>query len=110
MTLYFFAFLSGVVTIFAPCIWPLLPIILSSGVTGGHKKPLGIVTGISVSFLFATLALAFILRIFPVDPELFRLLGVAIILLLGFTLLIPGYFVARGKSQSFIQCFWRCKK
>ncbi len=89
MTLYFFAFLSGVVTIFAPCIWPLLPIILSSGVTSGHKKPLGIVTGISVSFLFATLALAFILRIFPVDPELFRLLGVAIILLLGFTLLIP---------------------
>ncbi len=89
MTLYFFAFLSGLVTIFAPCIWPLLPIILSSGVTGGHRKPLGIVTGISVSFLFATLALTFVLRIFPIDPEIFRLLGIGIIVLLGIMLLIP---------------------
>ncbi len=89
MTLYFFAFLSGLVTIFAPCIWPLLPIILSSGVNGGHKKPLGIVSGISVSFLFATLALAYVLRVFPVDPEVFRTFGVIIILVLGATLLVP---------------------
>lgn len=90
MTLYFFAFLSGLVTIFAPCIWPLLPIILSSGVTGGRKKPIGIVTGISLSFLFATLALTFVLRIFPIDPEIFRLAGIGIIILLGVTLLIPS--------------------
>lgn len=91
ITLYFFAFLSGLVTIFAPCIWPLLPIILSSGVTGGRRKPLGIVTGIALSFLFATLLLALVLRVIPIDPELFRILGVAIILLLGITLLVPRY-------------------
>ncbi len=91
MTLYFFAFLSGLVTIFAPCIWPLLPIILSSGVTGGHKKPLGIVAGIAVSFLFATLLLALLLRVLPIDPEIFRIVGVAVIILLGVTLLIPRY-------------------
>ena len=89
MTLYLFAFLSGVVTIFAPCIWPLLPIILSSGVTGGKKKPLGIIVGLSISFLFFTLALAALLKVVPIDPEIFRDLGIIIIIFLGFTLLIP---------------------
>lgn len=89
MTLYFFAFLSGLVTIFAPCIWPLLPIILSTSVTGGRRKPLGIVSGIAVSFLFATLLLALLLRVLPVDPEIFRLGGIIIIILLGITLVVP---------------------
>jgi cytochrome c biogenesis protein CcdA/thiol-disulfide isomerase/thioredoxin len=89
MTLYFFAFLSGLVTIFAPCIWPLLPIILSTSITGGRRKPLGIVSGIAVSFLFATLLLALLLRVLPIDPEIFRIGGIIIILLLGITLVVP---------------------
>lgn len=89
MTLYFFAFLSGLVTIFTPCIWPILPIILSSGVTGGKRKPLGIIIGLSLSFLFFTLVLASVLRVFPIDPEIFRTIGVVIIIFLGLTLLIP---------------------
>lgn len=93
MTLYFFAFLSGLVTIFAPCIWPLLPIILSVGATGKKQKPLGIIVGLSVSFLFFTLALASLLQVVPVDPEVFRVLGIIIILFFGITLLIPKFTV-----------------
>lgn len=89
MTLYFFAFLSGLVTIFAPCIWPLLPIILSSGVSGGRKKPIGIIIGLSASFLSVTLLLAALLKVFPIDPEIFRTLGIIIIVFLGLTLLVP---------------------
>lgn len=33
LLLLIFAFISGLVTILAPCIWPLLPIILSSSAT-----------------------------------------------------------------------------
>ena len=89
MILYFFAFLSGLVTIFAPCIWPLLPIILSSGASEGPKKPLGIIVGLSISFLFFTLLLASLLKVFPIDPEIFRALGVLIIMFFGITLLVP---------------------
>jgi len=32
--LLLFAFLSGLVTILTPCIWPLLPIVLSSSIAG----------------------------------------------------------------------------
>ncbi|MEP7162265.1 MAG: cytochrome c biogenesis protein DipZ [Candidatus Moraniibacteriota bacterium] len=88
--LLFFTFLSGVVTILAPCIWPLLPIILSASASGGHRKPLGIVTGIAVSFTFFTLSLSYILKIIPFDPDNLRLFGVVIIAFLGLVLVIPA--------------------
>lgn len=87
--LLFFAFLSGLVTIFAPCIWPLLPIILSSTATGGHKKPLGITLGIMLSFGLLTLSISYLVRIIPFDSNSLRYIAVVIIGLLGFTLVIP---------------------
>ncbi len=91
LVLLFFTFLSGIVTIFAPCIWPILPIVLSAGVTGGKKKPLGLVTGLAVSFIFFTLALAAIVKIIPFDPEVLRYLAVFIIGFLGLVLLVPWF-------------------
>lgn len=90
LTLTFFAFLSGMVTIAAPCIWPILPIVLSAGATGGKRRPLGIVTGLVVSFTAVTLALASIVRVLPIDPDSLRLLAVAVIGLLGVSLLVPA--------------------
>ena len=89
--LFFFAFLSGLVTIFAPCIWPLLPIILSSTATGGHKKPLGITLGIMLSFGLLTLSISYLVRIIPFDPNALRYVAVVIIGLLGLTLVVPRF-------------------
>lgn len=88
--LYLFAFLSGIATIIAPCIWPLLPIILSATTTSGKWRPLGIVTGISFSFFLATLLLSFVLRVIPFNPEVLRLVGASTIVLFGLTLVIPS--------------------
>lgn len=85
-----FAFVSGLVTIFAPCIWPLLPIILSSTSGGGRKKPLGITLGITTSFAFFTLALSYILKVISFDPNSLRLVAVVVIGFLGLTLAIPA--------------------
>ncbi|MBP9719209.1 MAG: redoxin domain-containing protein, partial [Candidatus Levybacteria bacterium] len=87
--LLFFAFVSGLITIFAPCIWPLLPIILSSTATGGHKKPLGITLGIMISFALFTLTISYIVRIIPFDPNALRLFAVVVIGFLGITLVVP---------------------
>ncbi|MEK7551260.1 MAG: cytochrome c biogenesis protein DipZ [Patescibacteria group bacterium] len=84
-----FAFISGLITIFAPCIWPLLPIILSSSTTGGHKKPFGITLGIMLSFGLLTLTISYIVRIIPFDPEILRYFAVFVIAVLGLTLIIP---------------------
>ena len=85
-----FAFLSGLVTILAPCIWPLLPIILSASATGGKRKPLGITLGIITSFAFFTLALSYIVKLIPFNPDGLRLFAVIIIGFFGLTLLIPA--------------------
>ena len=87
--LLFFAFVSGLVTIFAPCIWPLLPIILSSSATGGHKKPLGITLGIIFSFGVLTLSISYIVRIIPFDPTILRYFAVFVIGFLGVILIVP---------------------
>lgn len=86
-----FAFLSGLVTILAPCIWPLLPIILSSSIgSTSHKKPLGITLGIMISFAFFTLAISSLVRFFHFDPNSLRIIAVIVIGFLGITMIIPN--------------------
>lgn len=89
MILLLFAFLSGLVTIAAPCIWPILPIVLSSAATGGHRRPLGITLGVVVSFSVITLSIAYVVSIIPFDPEILRYVSVVVIGFLGATLIIP---------------------
>lgn len=87
--LLFFAFVSGLITIAAPCIWPLLPIILSATTSGGHRKPLGITLGIIISFGLLTLFLSSLLAVIPFNANALRIFAVIVILILGLVLLIP---------------------
>jgi len=84
-----FAFLAGVVTILSPCILPILPIVLSGSVTGGKRRPWGIVTGFVLSFTFFTLFLSAIVRATGVSPDILRTLSVVVIGAFGLSLLIP---------------------
>lgn len=90
LVLLFFTFLAGLVTIMAPCIWPLLPIILSASSVGGKQRPLGITLGIMTSFTIFTLSISYVERIFHIDPNLFRIIAVVAIGLLGISMLIPS--------------------
>ena len=88
--LLFFAFLAGFVTILAPCIWPLLPIVLSASSAGGKKRPLGITLGVMTSFTVFTLSISYLEKIFHIDANLFRLIAVIIIGGLGLSMMIPS--------------------
>jgi len=83
------AFVSGLLTILAPCIWPILPVVLSTSATVGHRRPLGVTTGILLSFTVLTLSLSYLVRIFNIDPDSLRLLAVVVIIFLGLVLLVP---------------------
>lgn len=89
LVLSFFTFISGFLTILAPCIWPLLPIILSASTQGGKKRPLGITLGITLSFAIFTLTISYIVRIFPFDVDSLRLFAVAVVALMGLTFVVP---------------------
>ncbi|QQG40918.1 MAG: redoxin domain-containing protein [Candidatus Levyibacteriota bacterium] len=93
IVLLFFAFLAGLTTILAPCIWPLLPIILSSSTTGGHRKPLGITLGIIVSFSIFTLSISYLVMLFHFDPNILRIIAAITIAFLGLTMIVPALLI-----------------
>lgn len=88
--LILFAFLGGIITILSPCILPILPIVLSGTVTGGKRRPLGVVTGFIGSFTFFTLFLTAIVRATGLSADSLRVAAVVIIAFFGLSLLIPS--------------------
>lgn len=87
--LLLFAFLAGFVTILAPCIWPLLPIVLSTSVGGGRAKSLGITLGIVLSFGAYNLSISYLVRLFGFNPEILRWLAIVILVALGLMMVVP---------------------
>ena len=88
--LLLFSFLAGFVTILAPCIWPLLPIVLSASLGQGRQRPLGITLGVMSSFTLFTLSISYLEKLFHLDANIFRLLAVIVIGLLGLSMMVPG--------------------
>jgi cytochrome c biogenesis protein CcdA/thiol-disulfide isomerase/thioredoxin len=91
-----FAFLAGIVTILSPCILPVLPIVLSSSVGGGKRRPIGIVIGFILSFTILTLTLSAIVHATGLSANALRYVAVAVIGLFGLSMLLP-------QTQEFIE-------
>ncbi len=98
--LLLFAFLGGIVTILSPCILPILPIVLSGTLTGGKKKPLGVVAGFILSFTFFTLFLTTIINFTGVSADTLRTISVIVIGIFGISLLVPSFQIAMEKLFS----------
>ncbi len=88
--LILFAFFGGIITILSPCILPVLPIVLSGTVTGGKKRPLGVITGFIISFSFFTLFLTSIVRATGLSADVLRFVAAFVIGFSGLSLLIPA--------------------
>jgi len=84
-----FAFVAGFATCLTPCVLPVLPAVLSGATTGGRARPLGIVTGLVLSFTFATVALVYVLAALGLPNGLMRTFAVAVLLVFGISLLVP---------------------
>src|SRR3954463_15027596 len=88
--LILFAFVAGVGTAFSPCVLPVLPIALSAGATGGRRRPLGIVTGLALSFTFVTVALVYVIHALGLPNDLLRTIAIVGLILFGLALVIPA--------------------
>jgi len=84
-----FAFLAGAGTAVSPCVLPVLPLVLSAGVTGGRRRPLGIVTGLALSFTCATIALVYVIDALGLPSGLPRTIAIVVLLAFGVALLVP---------------------
>lgn len=89
VALIVFAFVAGAATALSPCVLPVLPVALSAGVTGGRRRPLGVVTGLALSFAFAAVALVYVIDALGLPDELLRNVAIAVLLGFGVALLLP---------------------
>lgn len=85
-----FAFLAGAATALSPCVLPVLPVALSAGVTGGRRRPLGVVAGLVCSFTFAIVALVYVIDALGLPGDLLRKLAIVVLLGFGISLLVPA--------------------
>ncbi len=101
VVLILFAALSGLVTVCSPCILPVLPVVLSSTLTGGKRRPMGVIAGLIVSFSVFTLAITQIVAWLGLSATSLRLAAVALIGVLGLSLIVPalGDRVERALSR-----------
>ncbi|MBI5613384.1 cytochrome c biogenesis protein DipZ [Candidatus Gottesmanbacteria bacterium] len=98
-----FAFLAGLVTIFSPCILPILPIVLSSSVDTrsiDRSRPMGVIVGFVLSFTFFTLFLTSIVKLISISPDSLRLVSVIVIAGFGLSLLVQKFQLLMEKVFS----------
>jgi len=100
------AFISGVLTVFSPCVLPILPIILASGIDGKIWRIRGVIVGLVVSFTIAALLLATVVRLFGIPADTIRNIAVLLLVLFGLSMVFP---IIWEKTQVFIEKYWHAK-
>jgi cytochrome c biogenesis protein CcdA/thiol-disulfide isomerase/thioredoxin len=87
--LILFGFVAGVGTALSPCVLPVLPIALSAGATGGSRRPLGIVTGLAISFTFVTVAFVYVIHWLGLPNDMLRKVAIVGLIAFGVALAVP---------------------
>ncbi|PTL55630.1 redoxin domain-containing protein [Paraconexibacter algicola] len=90
LLLTLFAVLAGAGTAVSPCVLPVLPALLSAGATGGRRRPLGIVCGLTVTFTVTIVGLAQVVDGVGLGDGLLRTLAIVALLGFGLVVLVPA--------------------
>lgn len=93
---------AGALTILAPCILPLLPIMLGGSAAGGRdwRKPIVIATSLSASIFLSTLALKASTALLGVPPVVWQYFSGGLLALLGLVLLVPRLWEGVGSRMN----------
>ena len=82
------AFLAGILSIMSPCVWPLVPIVMSSAATSGRSGPLFLALGLSTAFAVSGTVLTLVLLNLGLNPDGFRYIAAALLVLVAVILLV----------------------
>ncbi|MEQ1523103.1 MAG: cytochrome c biogenesis CcdA family protein [Aestuariivirga sp.] len=85
------AFAAGSLSIFSPCVLPLLPIVLGTAASQGRLGPLALGAGVVLSFVSVGLFVALIGFSIGLDAGFFRVLASVMLIIIGLVLLVPVY-------------------
>lgn len=110
MTLLLISFIAGVLTILAPCVLPLLPIIIGGSVSDAHSKwkPYVITASLAVSVIVFTLLLKASTAFIDIPASTWSTLSGGILLFFGVTMVFPVLWeklsarVSSGKANRLV--------
>jgi cytochrome c biogenesis protein CcdA/thiol-disulfide isomerase/thioredoxin len=88
--LVLFAVVAGAGTALTPCVLPVLPGLLASAGTGGRRRPLGVILGLTITHTIAIVALASVIDGVGLPDGAVRTLAVVVLLVFGVSLLVPS--------------------
>ena len=92
MLTYLFALLAGFLSILSPCILPLLPILISSGVqAGGWHSVIGLPLGMGLSFTIVGIALASAGHFLGLDGSSLNIISSVLLIIFGLVLLVNKF-------------------
>ncbi len=107
MILFILSFVAGVLTVLAPCILPLLPVIIGSSVASGsthRKRAFTIVGALGISVILFTFLLKVSTVFIHIPPYLWTWISGLIVLFFGLVTLFPklweSQFMARLNARS----------
>ncbi|OHA34231.1 MAG: cytochrome C biogenesis protein [Candidatus Taylorbacteria bacterium RIFCSPLOWO2_01_FULL_45_15b] len=91
MTLLFISFVAGILTVLAPCILPLLPVIIGGSLANPRERlrPYIITASLAVSVVLFTLILKWSTALIDIPPNFWKWFSGGIIIIFGLTLLFP---------------------
>ena len=90
MTFLAISFIAGVLTVLAPCILPLLPVVIGSSASGRSKAtPYTVVISLGISIILFTFILKASTAFIMVPPQVWTYTSGGILFLFGLTLFFP---------------------
>lgn len=84
-----FAFFAGLLSTLSPCVLPLLPVVLGAAVSEHRLGPVALAGGLALSFVAIGMFVATIGFAVGLDTGVFRVLAAALLIAIGFVLLVP---------------------
>ncbi len=82
------AFLAGLLTSLSPCVLPVLPLVVGGALSQHRSGPLALCGGLAVSFSLLGVKASLATRAFGFEPDVIRVGGAVLLMVLGFSLLI----------------------
>lgn len=98
MTFFIISFVAGILTVLAPCILPILPVIIGSSIsdTRSRLKPFVITISLAISVILFTLVLKFATIFIDVSPTFWQYLSGGILVIFGLITLFPTLWEKLG--------------
>src|SRR5579863_7329464 len=90
LLLLLFALVVGAGTAVSPCVLPVLPAMLSASGSGGRRRPIGIVVGLTTTFAITIVGIAKVVDGVGLGDDPLRDVAIVVLVVFGVALLVPG--------------------